>query len=285
LDNGGFCFKGGKMLTLTVEEAQSLKQFTENHYAQAAFFWTYLLKNKEIKVNGRKVCADVALSAGDEVSYFLTSKQQGKKAFSIAYQDELVLVADKESGVNSEAVYEAIKREREIYFIHRLDRNTQGLLLFAKTPTCADALLKAFKERKIEKIYHALCVGRLNAPAQTLTAYLKKDEKTATVKIFDRPQDGADKIITEYKTLWDKQGISKLEIRLHTGKTHQIRAHFAHIGNPVLGDMKYGDKEVNKRLNRTRQCLVAKSLTLSLPDFPTLDKKTFLSSFNAELTE
>ncbi len=273
------------MLTLTVEEAQSLKQFTENNYAQASFCWTYLLKNKEIKVNGKKVRSDVYLQSGDVVSYFLTPKQQAKKAFSILYQDELILVADKESGVNSEAVYASIKREREIYFIHRLDRNTQGLLIFAKTPDCERALLNAFKERKVEKLYHALCVGEITPPEETLTAYLKKNEKTATVQVFDEPKNGAEKIITEYRTLWCKKGISKIEIRLHTGKTHQIRAHFAHIGNPVLGDMKYGDKQINQRFSRTRQCLVAKRLTLSLPEFPELDGKTFASGFDVEIAE
>ena len=273
------------MLTLTVEEGQSLKQFTDNSYAQASFFWQYLLKNKEIKVNGKKVGTDVALKKGDSVSYFLTLKQEEKRAFAVLYEDENVLVADKESGVNSEAVYAAIKREKEIYFIHRLDRNTQGLLIFAKTPACERGLLNAFKERKVEKVYHALCAGKINPPQKMLTAYLKKDEKTSTVQVFDEPKDGAEKIITEYRTLDCKKGISKIEIRLHTGKTHQIRAHFAHIGNPVLGDMKYGDKQVNQRFNRTRQCLVAKRLTLALPEIPQLDGKSFLSEFDVDIIE
>ncbi|MBQ8657736.1 MAG: hypothetical protein IJ506_01235, partial [Clostridia bacterium] len=112
------------MLTLVANEAQSLKEFTENNYAQASFFWNYLIKNKEIKVNGKKVGSDIRLSVGDVVCYYLTPKQQSKAAFSVLYEDESVLVADKESGVNSEAVFAALSREKEIYFIHRLDRNT-----------------------------------------------------------------------------------------------------------------------------------------------------------------
>ena len=133
------------MLQLVSDKAQSLKEFTENNYAQAAFFWNMLLKNKDIRVNGVRVGADMSLQAGDTVCYYLTAKQAEKAAFYPVYEDENVLIIDKESGVNSEAVYAALARERECYFIHRLDRNTKGLMAFALN-TCAEkALLAAFK--------------------------------------------------------------------------------------------------------------------------------------------
>ena len=272
-----------EVLRLIVEENQGLKEFTENHYAQGAFFWHYLLKNKEIKVNGKRVNADMPLRKGDEVCYFLTKKQEEKPAFFIVYEDDNVLVIDKESGVNSEAVYAALKRERECYFIHRLDRNTQGLLIFALNEWAETALLQAFKDRKVEKRYHALCVGDFPKTAGILTAYLRKDAEKSQVKVFDMPKPGAEKIITEYKVISSADGFTKVEVTLHTGKTHQIRAHLSHIGCPIVGDMKYGDTTVNKAQKTARQCLVSKILILHLDgDLAYLNDKTFVSQFEVD---
>jgi 23S rRNA pseudouridine955/2504/2580 synthase len=268
------------VLRLIVEENQGLKEFTENHYAQGAFFWHYLLKNKEIKVNGKRVNADMPLCVGDEVCYFLTKKQEEKPAFYIVYEDENLLVVDKESGVNSEAVFAALKRERECYFIHRLDRNTQGLLVFALNEWTETALLQAFKDRKVEKRYHALCFGDFSKKEDVLTAYLRKDAERAQVKVFDLPKSGAEKIVTEYKVLSQAEGFTKVEVTLHTGKTHQIRAHLAHIGCPIVGDMKYGDTSVNKEQKATRQCLVSKILSFDVEgNLAYLRGKEFISRF------
>lgn len=273
------------MLQLTSEKSQTLKEFTENNYAQASFFWNVLLKNKEIKVNGKRVSSDVLLQAGDTIAYYLTPKQAEKPAFYTVYKDENIWVTDKESGVNSEAVFAALARERECYFIHRLDRNTKGLLVFALNAKTEKELLSAFKEKRVEKRYHALCFGKFSKPSDVLTAYLKKNAQSATVRVYDAPVAGADKIITEYKVLGHTlENLTKVEVTLHTGKTHQIRAHLAHIGCSIVGDMKYGENAQNKALNATRQCLVAKYLRLDLQgEWEYLKEKTFCSSFDAEI--
>ena len=272
------------MLQLIVDTEQSLKEFTENNYAQASFFWNILLKNKDIKVNGKRVNADCSLSKGDEVCYYLTAKQAEKPAFYTVYEDENILVVDKESGVNSEAVFAALQRERECYFIHRLDRNTKGLLVFALNGNTEQALLAAFKEKRVEKRYHALCLGSFAKKTDVLTAYLKKDAGKSLVRVYDKQVTGSEKIVTEYKVLSTEREFTQVEVILHTGKTHQIRAHLAHIGCPIVGDMKYGNSVKNKALNLTRQCLVAKELQFSLNgDFSYLNEKKFLSRFNTKL--
>ncbi len=270
------------MLQLTVKEEQTLKSFTENNYAQAAFFWNILLKNREIKVNGKRVGTDCTLYKGDVVCYYLTPKQAEKAAFYRTYEDENILVVDKESGVNAEAVFAALAREGEYYFIHRLDRNTKGLMVFAKTGFASDALLRAFKERGVEKRYHALCFGDFEKDSELLTAYLKKDAERAIVKIYDKPITGGEKIITEYKVLQRLTGETKVEIILHTGKTHQIRAHLAHIGHPIVGDMKYGNSAKNKEKKASRQCLVAKRLRIYAEGLGYLENREFISRFEAE---
>ena len=195
-----------------------------------------------------------------------------------------MLVIDKESGVNSEAVFAALSRERKCFFIHRLDRNTAGLLIFALRTEAAVWLEKAFRERRVEKIYHALCFGRFEKDGERLTAYLKKDEEKARVHIFGAPVAGAEQIVTEYEVLKREKEYTKVKVVLHTGKTHQIRAHLAYIGCPVAGDTKYGFSEENRRFGLTRQCLVAKSLRLAAGGaLDYLKDKMFVSRFEAEL--
>lgn len=272
------------MIQLISDKRQSLKEFTENNYAQGSFFWSYLLKNKEIKVNGKRVDRDMMLESGDAVAYFLTKKQEEKPAFYVVYEDENILIIDKESGVNAEAVFAALSRERACYFIHRLDRNTKGLMAFALNQRMEAALLQAFKERNAEKKYHALCFGTFKKDADILTAYLKKDAEKSLVQVFDTPKNGAEKIVTEYRVLERMGELTRVEVTLHTGKTHQIRAHLAHIGCPIVGDMKYGKAAENKAKNAARQCLVAKKLRFVLDgELAYLNDKEWTSRFEAEL--
>ena len=273
------------MVELICQKSQTLQQFTDENCAQASFCFQQLLKDKEIKINGKKVGENVTLQMGDAVRFYLTPKQQSKQAFSILYEDENILIADKDSGVNSEAVFAELRRTKgeNVGFIHRLDRNTRGLLAFSLTPHAEEQLLQAFKEKRVEKLYHALCFGVPKKDEGILTAYLKKDEQRAVVRIFDTSTAGAEKIITQYAVLQKNGDTTKLEIVLHTGKTHQIRAHMAHIGCPIVGDMKYGNSEQNRCYKTARQQLIAKRLRFSLNGaLAYLNDKTFESKFEIE---
>ena len=264
------------MKEFTVREDTTLKTFTDNYYAQASFCFRTLLKAREIRVNGARVSADMPLKQGDVVRYFLTPKQESRAAFSVVYEDGNVIVADKESGVNSEAVFSALCERGETYFIHRLDRNTAGLLVFAKNAEAEGELLSAFRDRRVEKIYLARVVGCPKEKHAVCTAYLKKDAAVSRVRVSSKPV--GEKIITEYEVLEGGE-TSLLRVTLHTGKTHQIRAHLAFLGFPIVGDEKYGDGAYNRAHNAVRQKLVAKRLTLHCAGaLAYLDGRSFLSS-------
>ncbi|MDE7087165.1 MAG: RluA family pseudouridine synthase [Clostridia bacterium] len=266
------------MKKFTVTQQTNLKDFTDATYPQGSFVFASLLKKGDIKVNGVKTRANCPLNAGDEVAYYTTDAQEQKPSHTVVYEDENVLIADKLSGVSSEALFCELG---ENYFpVHRLDRNTCGLIALAKNKEAEEALISSFKNRSIEKIYLCFAKNSFKAHSAVLTAYLSKDEAAGTVKVFDLPANNRVKIVTEYEVEKEYGDYALVKVTLHTGKTHQIRAHLAHIGCPVLGDNKYGDSALNKKYHATRQILVAKSLTFHPSGNLTyLDGKQFTSSF------
>ena len=124
--------------------------------------------------------------------------------------------------------------------MHRLDRNTYGLVIFAKNKKALEILLNKFKNMEIEKHYKCTVYGIPKIKNNTLKAYLFKDRKKSLVYISDETKKGYQKIITSYKVLSEnlENNTSLLDVTLHIGKTHQIRAHLAHIGFPIIGDRK-----------------------------------------------
>lgn len=202
------------------------------------------------------------------------------------YADENILVAAKRAGVEvtiadgGENSLEALLAPHfgKLYPVHRLDANTEGLLLFARNASAEAELLEAVRSQRVEKYYQCLVRGVPHKRQDVLEAYSRKDAQAGKLFVYDDPVPGALPIKTGYRVLGEEDGNSLLEVRLYTGRTHQIRAHLAHIGHPVLGDDKYGDREANKAAHMRRQALLAARLTLHFEaDSPLayLDGKTF----------
>ena len=142
-------------------------------------------------------------------------------------------------------------------------------VLFAKNEECLEILLKKFKQHEVEKHYLAWVYGIPKYENKRLEAYLFKDNKKAQVYISDTPKKGYQKIITSYKVLEKrKDNTSILDVEIETGKTHQIRAHLSHIGNPIIGDGKYGKNSINKEFHRKNQMLCSYILKFNFLERP-----------------
>jgi len=228
------------------------------------------LRKKDIRVNDIKIKDNVVLNENDVVQVYIADEFLFKKvAFNIVFEDDNILVVNKPEGievVSSDKSTTLTSLLQETYsFIkpcHRIDRNTKGLVLFAKNEDALNILLKKFKDREIDKFYKCTIYGIPKKKSNTLNAYLFKDTKKSLVYISNVPKKGYDKIITSYKVLEiDKENnTSILEVKLHTGKTHQIRAHLAHIGYPIVGDGKYGNNDINKKFKKKTQELCSYKL-------------------------
>jgi len=235
-----------------------------------------LIRSKDIKVNSKRIKEDLTVNLGDEIVVY--NKTTSFPEINILFSNDDVLVVDKPCGITSETLYERLLEKGELYFIHRLDRNTSGVMIFAKTKTAETELLYGFKNRSFDKIYRATVFGVPSKKEDILIAYLVKDEDKAEVKIFDKKVNNSVQIKTGYKVIEEYADTSLLEVKLYTGKTHQIRAHLSHIGHFIVGDGKYGNNAFNKIKGVKTQQLKAYSLTLNFrEDSPLyyLDKRTF----------
>ncbi len=224
------------------------------------------LRARDVKINGKRAAADAVLSLGDTVEIYTTAALYEPP---VIYDDENLCIINKPAGVSSDSTHPdeesvqtwASERFPGAQICHRLDNQTSGLMMIAKNEAAYDEIRHLLKERRIEKTYECLVFGCPSPGEAILTAWLIKDAKAGKVAIHKTQREGALHIVTAYRTL--KAGaISRLAVTLHTGRTHQIRAHMASIACPLVGDDVYGNREANRSHKARKLCLCATGLTL-----------------------
>ncbi len=258
------------------------------------------IRIKRIKCNGARCQRDQRLRAGDvlqlyvndeffdaprEDNLFLTLFQP---KLTILYEDEHILLLDKRPGVvvhadETEKVNTLINYVQAYLYqkrawnprwenaftpalCNRIDRNTGGIVIAAKTAEALRIMNDKIRDREITKKYLCITLGRPRPAEGKIECFLLKDKEKNQVKVYDRPVPGGRTAVTLYRTIETRGELSLVEAELLTGRTHQIRASFAHIGCPLLGDGKYGRGDINRRYNETRQALYSYYLRF---DFPT----------------
>lgn len=222
------------------------------------------LRQKDIRINDIRINSNETIHIGDKVKVYIVDELLfSHYDFKIIYEDDNILVVYKPAGievVGENSLTSYVQRQYPSSMpCHRLDRNTFGIVLFSKNDETLQILFDKFKNHEIKKYYKCKVYGIPSAKHTILKAFLFKDSNKSQVYISDSPKKGYREIITEYTVLSSnkKENTSVLEILLHTGRTHQIRAHLAHIGYPIIGDGKYGLNEINKRFNKKTQELCA----------------------------
>ncbi len=264
------------------EAGQRLDKLLAKFLNQAPKSFLYkMMRKKNIVLNGKKCTGNEKLKQGDSIKLFFSDetiekfsagtyaipKKEKINMLPIIYEDEQVLLMNKPVGVLSQKAKDSDVSAVEILInylmetdqlskeqfrtfhpsiCNRLDRNTSGILVAGKTLPALQEMNRFFKERTIAKYYRCLVKGRVIKSEDYIKGYLVKDQKTNKVSITKKKTEEGVPIETEYCVIQSNDEVSLLEVHLITGKTHQIRAHLASIGHPIIGDYKYGDKQINE---------------------------------------
>lgn len=232
------------------------------------------IKKKDVRVNDVRVTDDIVVNKFDSIVVFYRDKDIKNEWYTPIYDDANVLVVFKKAGIevvseDDRSLVGVLAQRYKVKPVHRIDRNTEGLIIFAKNIFAEKALLNAFKERTLTKKYLLKVHGTVKDNKLKNTLYLSKDKENAKVSISHRAKSGYDQIITNFMVLEYVGDDTLLEAELVTGKTHQIRAHIAYLGYPIVGDGKYGKQGDDKQM-----CLTSYYMSFDFPE------KSFLHYMN-----
>ena len=272
-----------KLLTVTEREAgQRLDKMLAKYLNLAGKGFIYkMIRKKNITLNGRRCDGSEKLEEGDQIRLFLSDETIGrfssvpvqpvkKTSLDVIYEDENILLINKPCGMLSQKAAEsdvslveyitaylletgAMTEEDLKTFCpsvcNRLDRNTSGIVIAGKTLGGLQAMGAVLKDRSLHKYYQCIVKGRVETPCR-IRGYLRKNPAANQVSVFKDPVPDSQAIETEYIPLSVGSAYTRLQVTLITGRSHQIRAHLASIGRPILGDPKYGDPALNREIRQ-----------------------------------
>ena len=243
-----------KKITFTANRAEKLLKSLEKNVEGASYSaFSAALRKKDVAVNGIKQRENSDVVPGDEITIFLPDSAF-RPNFTIFYEDEKN-VAD-----------ELKKAGKCIIPVHRIDRNTSGLVMFAKTREAFEAFLRALKEGRIKKYYEAEVFGTPENKSGVFIDYMKKDASKKFVSVRSAPAAGYQKTETYYSVIKSSGKTALLCVRISSGFTHQIRACLAYHDLPIIGDGKYGKSEINRAFGSKYQRLTAKKLVFDFAE-------------------
>lgn len=248
----------------TTAEKAACALFNELGYATVM----KCFRKKDVRVNGIKAAKGDAVNTGDEVAVY--APETAVKKIETVYVDERIAVVNKPQGIKSvgeDSAEIALSKQlgRTVIPVHRLDTNTGGLIVYALDAAAEERLLRAFRDRELEKKYLVRVFGVPKKSEGVFEDRFRKNSATGLVEVSAKDGAGV-QAVTAYKTVATIGGESILEATLVTGRTHQIRASMAFHGLPVVGDGKYGDFVKNKKSNRKKQCLVSYYIKFNIPN-------------------